>query len=488
MELTVRNLKGATAGRVEQSGYHTKTTRFYIKSPQNQHNIMLSIPHRFFVLALRRGASADYSTLGGLLVDDKRNIIIKEQFLDQPVVVAGTHRGLEANMAEPVLAHSLSEYLKTRGQRMGYEDSITFYSIRRRAGTDFTKILGPEGARELMCHETPWADSRTLEKFYLELRSTTDVSAIGLGESSTARADEMELESSKLALSRLGPKKVAERCGKELNALFRQILVQDDDYRNCKTLRERKNRERVLRRCALASLIAEAQKEQESTITVEEHERRKDEILRRATDFNRRLLERIKEASGTPAASQASQESLDLDKDDSLGDDDFDEEAEEDDYEPDVDDQLAEGQNTVHVPEEQLYSADMADYVQLLVSVTYKDAVKSAMSLMLENGLNDYSKAVPRQCPLCPDDDSMREQDGKYKVWQPEHLPTHLKRQVHSKSAMFLREARNRMIDEGEEAMRCHICYVTLSFLTTNRRQNSQRRSCSCNISSGRMR
>lgn len=451
----IRNLK-ITSGRVaEATGYHTQTVKFYIKSPQNQHNLMLSIPHRFLVLALRRGALEDYTTVDELLADNKRNIRIKKQFLDRPVVVAGSPRGLDVLMEQPASAHSLSNYLSLRGQRGGYSEPISFYSIRRRAGTDFANRIGTEGARQLMCHEP---DSRTLEKFYLEKMTTTDVTSLAFGEGHQSRVGEMQLDSSRLALSKLPPAKVAEMYGKELNALFRQSLIVDEDYRNCTTMRDRKNRERVLRRCALSEFIAESHAQQDSTMTLEDYEQRKDELLRRATDFNKRLLDRIKAAARTPEASQSSQGSLNLDEADTLGDDDFEEVAEEDEHEEDIDDQLSEDAHEVEAVEEQLYSDEMADYVSLLDAVTYKDAADALMKLLMENGLSEYSKQMPSQCPLCLDDDTMRAEDGKFKTWSPKHLSTHMKRDLHSKSKMMVREARNSMNDGGQTTMECRFC------------------------------
>lgn len=453
--LEIRNLKITSERVAEETGYHTKAVKFYIKSPQNQHNLMLSIPHRFLVLALRRGALEDYTTVNDLLAGDKREIRIKKEFLDRPVVVAGSPRGLDVLMDQPASAHALSNYLSLHGQRGGYSEPISFYSIRRRAGTDFANPIGPESARQLMCHEP---DARTLEKFFLEKMTILDVSSLAFGEGHRARVDEMQLDSSRLALSKLPPAKVAEMYGKELNALFRQSLIVDEHYRSCTRLEGRKNRERVLRRCALSEFIAESRSQQESTMTMGDYEQRKDELLRRAKNFNKRLLDRIKAAASTPEASQSSQGSLFLDQTDTLGDDNFEERAGEDAHEEDVDDQLNGDANVVEAVEEQLNSDEMADYVSLLDAGAYKDAVDALMKLLMANGLGEYSEQLPSQCPLCLDDDTMRAEDGKLKTWSTKHLSTHMKRDLHSKSQMMVREARNLMNDVGQTMMQCRFC------------------------------
>lgn len=323
---------------------------------------------------------------------------------------------------------------------MGYSDSITLYSIRRRAETDFAKAIGREGARELMCHEP---NSRALEKFYLDHFNTTDVTALALGEAQ--RSEAMDVESHQLTLTKLSPRQVADTFGKELNAAFRQALVRDEQYANCKTKRDRKNRERVIRRITLTSLLAEAHEQQLSVMTTDDYEARKDEILRRATDFNRRLIERIKTAVDSPASSQTPEADLDLDE--GAFDNDFEEDADEEEPEADVEDQLREAHDSGadvpdirDAPEEQLYNADMADYVSLLDEIPYKEATQATMRLLFENGLGEYSKKIPSECPLCVDDHSIREEDDKNKIWQPNHLPTHLRTDFHSKSKIMQRE------------------------------------------------
>lgn len=56
------------------------------------------------------------------------NIVIKE-FLDKPVILSGTHRGLNIISEDPATAMALSGYIMIRGQRIGYAGPITFYSI-----------------------------------------------------------------------------------------------------------------------------------------------------------------------------------------------------------------------------------------------------------------------------------------------------------------------------------------------------------------------
>lgn len=126
-----------------------RQSRFHIKSPQKASNLALSAPHRLLVIALRRQALEGISTIDELHDSEMRHIRIKSEFLDRPVVASGTYRGLKVNMDKPATAGSLSEYIRLRGQKLGYKHTITIYSFRRRAGTDFSKAFGNSWATTL---------------------------------------------------------------------------------------------------------------------------------------------------------------------------------------------------------------------------------------------------------------------------------------------------------------------------------------------------
>lgn len=101
-------------------------------------------------------------------------------------------------------------------------------------------------------------ETLTLEIFYLELRSVTDVSAAGIGEDTKAPSEEMELAN---RMSRLSEERIAKVYGSELDILVRQSLLQDEKWLSA-TSREQHNREVVIRRSTLKELIAEANREQ----------------------------------------------------------------------------------------------------------------------------------------------------------------------------------------------------------------------------------
>lgn len=165
--------------------------------------------------------------------------------------------------------------------------------------------------------------------------------------------------------------------------------------------------------------------------TLDDCKGRADEILNNAAAFNSRLLSRIQEFSNSPD---------NLAGNDTLVDDVFEELNEEDNAEQDIEEQIRQQKTTVETIDEQLLSKSIEDYVSLLEDMSYKDTAEATMKLLMENGLSEYQKAVPRECPLCLDDDTIVEEDGKYKVWPAKHLPDHMRTKIHFKSSALMRK------------------------------------------------
>lgn len=499
MVLTLRHIKGEGFQQAEKTGYFARTVKFYFKSPQKTYNLMFSVPHRALVVALRRGALQNHTTVRSLLDGNDQFITIKPEFLDKPVLVKGTARGLGVDPDKPMTSDGLTEYLSLRGRRAGYSQPITFYSIRRRAGTDFAKHFGTEMARDLMCHAP---ESRTLEKFYLDNHSTIDVSAANLGESITKRADEMEMDSSELYLTSLTPQHVSEIYSKTLNILVRQTLATDEMWLKAESVSVRKNRERVIRRHALKQVMAEAHNKNRETMTVEEWQKRKDEFLTRATAFHEKLLRRIREGSrsDTTGPDDADAfEDIDFESD-------FDESAAKDangkcpsifSYlispcglrhfcllstdidcvwisdaeEPDLEDQLAAQDNisqdiTLQGREEDVYSDKTANFMVQLDGVSYKDAVESMMELQIDGGLSEYTTLQNRQCPLCLDDDTIPVEPtktvDKFRFWTHHKLKNHMEGAIHSKFFQIKRAAEKLQADNGWPGLRCEFCTAVM--------------------------
>ncbi|KAI0016172.1 hypothetical protein F4780DRAFT_760567 [Xylariomycetidae sp. FL0641] len=456
----IRNLKSSEVGLAEQ-GRPNKSIQFYINSPQNQNNLAFSFPHRLLVLALRRGALVGHETLDDLIDGHRQNITFKEEFLDKPVLLSGTHRGLSVDEGVPLSAAALTEYLRRRGRKIGFESDISFYALRRRAGTDFARALGTDRARELMAHDP---DSRALELFYMDLRPTTDVAAIALGERADERAHEMELESSTFALTKLTPRRLLELHGRALNALFRKLLATDEEYQSLDNRKDQRNRERVLRRAAFRTLLEERHKEQGLTITKEEWERRKLEVISKGTIFNQRVLELARQHSnrfGNDEDDDDEEEELfvrqhNFDEQFDEGQDGHDAQDPEADPEDDPDDNRIDG-GVVHVQEEQAVSRELMDFATAMGTVEYSLAARMAMQVLLDNGLSDYRVKSDSRCPLCLDEEGTTAEQRE-KVWDPWKLSRHMASAFHSRQGEFVRRAEKQRREHGTVGLQCEFC------------------------------
>ncbi|RSM09045.1 hypothetical protein CDV31_007907 [Fusarium ambrosium] len=124
--------------------------RCIIKSPQNATNLIFSVHHRLLAMTLRRQVLDGIETLDQLF-DSTRKYITDE----------------------PMTAVALTNYITLRSQKIDYAENLTFYPLGRRVATDLTRKIGHDAARLIMNHDPA---SRVLEKYYLSLENTMDVS------------------------------------------------------------------------------------------------------------------------------------------------------------------------------------------------------------------------------------------------------------------------------------------------------------------------
>jgi Protein of unknown function (DUF3435) len=174
----IRNLK-TTSIDPEASVVGPNELAFRILSPQNKANIPFSISHRLLMIALRRNALEGIETLEQLFSGDLTNIVIKEDFLNKPILLAADHRGLSLKEYKPMPASALTNYIQIRGRASGFPNKITFYTVRRRMASDLANSFGKDAAREIMDHSP---SSRVLETSYLEFNNMRHTTAVGLGE------------------------------------------------------------------------------------------------------------------------------------------------------------------------------------------------------------------------------------------------------------------------------------------------------------------
>ncbi|KAF4469866.1 hypothetical protein FALBO_3214 [Fusarium albosuccineum] len=95
--------------------------------PKGQMNFELSAPHRILTIALRRCVLVGIDNLDGLFGRREKNILIKDEFRDKPVLLKGGPR-----------RHS------TRGVKAGFVEGLTFYSIRRKTAKDLSSKISAE--------------------------------------------------------------------------------------------------------------------------------------------------------------------------------------------------------------------------------------------------------------------------------------------------------------------------------------------------------
>ncbi|KAI8202883.1 hypothetical protein K4K53_006062 [Colletotrichum sp. SAR 10_77] len=456
VKLVIRNLKT----NVEDPGKKflgNKSLTFVIKSPQEQSNLSLSVPHRFLVILLRRGYLTDYETISDLLNGRHKHIRIKAQQLESPVFIAGTARGLGIRDDDtPLTSHALTEYIRRRGDQMGFELPVTFYSIRRQAGTEFSQILGENLAREIMSHDP---DSRTLERFYVDKLRTTDVAAVALGEAKDARQSEMrDDEWSHLAITRLSPQKVAELMHEELDAHVRRSILQSQKYVNANSQATRKLIERRFRRRALRELVDAAHEEQHRVATLDEHAFSKEEIFRRATAFNKKLAD----MAGIDLSPDSAQ--LDDDSEQDVEGIDFDKsfganaEANEPDNAPVDEHRVVEADaeilfndsEEIEMPEEHGVRAEILDFGDITAKIPYEEAVEMSMRIMLDHATREHEVFGKRPCNLCVSDQSVTDREILNKTYTADKLKKHQQGRFHSRLGVFLREAKSRHEETGK--------------------------------------
>jgi hypothetical protein len=101
-----------------------------------------------------------------------------------------------------------------------YNNHVTLVpkASRCHTGTDLARALGPDRARILMGHD---ADTRPLERYYIDFVPTTDISAINLGEPESLV--DMTKLIDKLAITVMPLERADSLQGVALNVLARNI-------------------------------------------------------------------------------------------------------------------------------------------------------------------------------------------------------------------------------------------------------------------------
>jgi len=377
---------------------------FTILSPNSIDNLIFSIPHRLLTIALRRKLIYGMETIDQLFDGTSQYITIKPDHLDDPVFIGSRPRGLGLSEdSKPMSSKSLSAYLTDRGQKVGFSEAITFYSIRRRSALHFTRLVGRDNARALMAHD---AGSRILENYYVDMNPTTDVTGLALGEVSTS-GDRIIEESNDLAIHVLREDRARMIHGPALNALIRKIINNDPDYPFTASLKELKNYRKRVRWSAFQTLLSEESQRQRAEMS---HLTYKDRVSRlNASSFVDHILRQAQQC--LKSAPNQVDDLLDEGNalvDPATGELVLPEDVADDPPDEDAEDRIEEGQEPEVLGNAELEEDGNGDVTD---TVTYDLAAKVFMGTLLENqltGRRDW-KNNPIRCPLCVDDHTVDE-------------------------------------------------------------------------------
>ncbi|OBT86741.1 hypothetical protein VE02_06274 [Pseudogymnoascus sp. 03VT05] len=442
----------------------SRSIRCRVMSPNLIDNLVFSVPHRILIIALRRKAIAGIDTLDELLNGEALNIQVcgrwKPSFLDQPILLGSTPRGLEVS-DKPASSASLTEYLRERGKQMGYARTITFYSIRRRIATDLTEQVGPDHARRIMGHS---AGSKTLEHYYLDDATITDLYAMALGESVNRQAMKETRLLHDLSTTALGAEEVRSIYGTILNEAVAAFIEQDPNAPETGSPREWRNYRRRVSQVVLTSLLRVRSEKLHETITREEATAR---VQRNASNSLMRAILQT-------CAAMPTQDPLDEEPPAMLADGGFESHYVESPPEPDID--LSPSSNVIMRFTDE--TSKPLDHMEVPdASVPYFTCVRLMMELLLifsnstphvqAGGRLPLSTlplsitARPRHnnqlvCNECHEDEEV-DAEHRHRVWKCNaHLQRHLNSDFHSLRNKFLR--RLEASHSPSSPWKCPIC------------------------------
>ncbi|OBT70725.1 hypothetical protein VF21_10291 [Pseudogymnoascus sp. 05NY08] len=368
--LMVVKTNSQDAEQASKAAKPSRPIKCRVMSPNITDNLVFSVPHRLLIIALRRGAIAGIETLDDLLNGDRLNIQWKPSFLDQPILLGSTPRGLDVSQ-KPASAASLTEYLRERGRHMGYERTITFYSIRRRIATDLTELVGPDHARRILGHS---AQSKTLEHFYVDDAPITDISAMALGEVVDKKMMAQTRRLHDLSTTALGATEVRAIYGGVLNEAVAAFIEADTNAPELGSHTEWKNYRRRVSKIVFASLLRVRSEELQEGMTREEAVARvgnsKSGLMRAALD---------------QCATAPAEDTMDVEPPAMLADGGFERDFVESPHEPDIEVLASEGVITRLTDE----PGDTIDHDQH--EIPYNVCVRAFMQLLLQ-----FPEATPQ--------------------------------------------------------------------------------------------
>ncbi|KAI9800898.1 MAG: hypothetical protein M1833_003035 [Piccolia ochrophora] len=457
VDMVFRHLKG------HNDGLEMKQTLKFKLTSADKTNLTMSVPHRLLIILLRRQAMKDYSTIEQLLAGDQRNILVKDGFLDKPVLLAGGPRGLSLkDQDSPMTAEALTDYLSRRGRNYGYTKDISMYAWRRRTATEFTDELGRDQARAMLGHDP---STFTLEKYYHEGYSNVDVTSLQLRQARQNDPDAAALDRSEVGLNVVD----AAKC----RGLFLQQAVAEmatnDPERVDEDPKSTRNYFRRLRRAAQRALLEQQRDLLRAKMTQTEFESRK-KAADKPSVLVEQFMKRAKQLS--TAARNVSEFSNREDVDD-----------QDDNYSlrpDDVRDYEIETTTSNNATREvNLANEDEGPQNDNEDDIDYAFAVQGFMECVLFGGFDNQTdfehdrhqatatrqrqrhqgpNFVPRRCPLCLEDPTAS-RANKERVWTvPVKLKDHVRSSYHQPYRAFLRGVEARRSEDPNGKYVCPYC------------------------------
>ncbi|KAF5023262.1 hypothetical protein F66182_4674 [Fusarium sp. NRRL 66182] len=387
VRMTIRNLK-TNSPDPEAARSQNRELTISLHCPAGQLTFELSAPHRILTIALRRGILKKINTVDELFNGKEKFIVVKDEFKDKPILLAGKKRGLAIDAEKPMASDALTDYMQSRARDIGLIEHVSFYSFRRNTAYSLSESLGPEMARAVMAHDP---SSVILEKYYTTNRTLLiNLTAIAVREDLTIATED---QLPPLALTKLNDGQIRE-LGPVLNQLFMQLCEGDEEYPHEGTKAEKKNRDRVLRRAAWRSVLKDIRTAQTENLTIEEIRARANDLQAMHNEFNLRLLAQAKhELDGHSSHDDGATDAAGVDFNQ-----DFHKDNEET-PEPDAENQFAEQVESGEVIE--TFPDELYNIPGEISALPYAAAARAAMEVWLSVGTEEstlrtkhYQKSV----------------------------------------------------------------------------------------------
>lgn len=434
----------------------------YLESPQPR-NLIFSPAHRLLVIAIRRGYLDGIETVTDLMKCTRQHIKIKGQHLNEPLFFRGLPKGEGVDRSHPLTASALSEYIKTRAHRLGWNFSIMgMVAIRRRSLTDIVSRVGLEQARRIAGHSP---DSTTLERYYLYVSPMFDQTGALMDQdiSNTGFSEQYRRRWAPLALGKIEDERIRRTRGAALRTMTDRLVLADEnppdgdlDILGRKAYRKR------MRRYAHRALLEYERAESEREITQDALRDRQDAL--EASTFAESVLKRAIELQRSTTSNEDGDEEY-PDWDGFENGDDNDDDGNALDEITIVDDDIevtASRSSSNHITIEP--ETEIADSAGVDIDgndLPYVDMATAFMEMLLDNSLNTstmWSDIRDKTCALCQVDETVPSERRAREYQSQSHLDNHVNGGYHTLQFKFQRGAEIRKAAHPEGKYSCPYC------------------------------